>query len=144
MIAANDAHKAAEAFCESYVAAFDAFDAAAISAHWQFPALILSHGRQIVFSDADRFLKNTDGLIAFYKREGVHKVVRNVEQVMAVGNGTFAMRVHDRMYNSSGQKLVEWSAGYLLSETETGLKAVVADASGELQAWENRGTPLGS
>lgn len=133
-----------EAWCGSYVAAFERFEVKAIGAHWAFPALIISGRHQLVMSDQAAFDNNTDGLVGFYKRQKVAKVERKVLRVEAMGEKSVAMQVEDMMSTASGAPIEGWRSAYVLRQTRGGWRAVLADATGEAKAWAARGTPLGS
>ncbi|MEM9668442.1 MAG: hypothetical protein AAF950_05910 [Pseudomonadota bacterium] len=133
-----------ETWCESYVRAFEAFDVQAIGQHWDFPAVITSGDRQIVLADAATFDANTEKLVSFYKRQDVKTVIRSIKDVLSMGAQTAAMRVHDKMLTRDGQTIVEWRSAYVLRRSNARWRAIFADANGELKAWADRGTPLGS
>ncbi|MEO0881474.1 MAG: hypothetical protein AAFY34_01965 [Pseudomonadota bacterium] len=132
------------AWCSSYIDAFEAFDVSAIGAHWAFPAMIASGDRQIVFKDVESFNRNTATLVGFYKEQDVARVDRVVTGVLQMTEKTAAMQVQDRMFTSSGSMIVEWVSAYVLRSGTQGWRAVFADANGEVSAWAERGTPLGS
>lgn len=132
-----------DAWCQSYVTAFSAYDAAGIGDHWLFPALIISSGRNLVFKTREHFDANTGGLLDFYKREGVAKAERGVLSCLAMNDDTAAMRVCDAMLDGDGNTIVTWEAAYTLRKTDEGWRAILAAADGELAAWAARGTPLG-
>lgn len=131
-------------WCECYVAAFNRFDVETIGAHWAFPAMVVSSGRQIVLKDFETFNKNTSVLTEFYQRQSVHSVQRRVLSCVRLVEGSAAMRVQDVVFSLSGEKVTEWVSAYILRRTELGWKAIFADATGEVKAWAARGTPLGS
>jgi len=131
-------------WCGSYVRAFEAFDVPSIGAHWAFPAVILSGDHQVVLKDAGQFDANTKALVEFYRRQDVASVKRSVTGVFWLRDGTAAMTVEDRMFTSDQTALVEWQSAYVLRQQNGNWRAIFADANGEVQAWEKRGTPLGS
>ena len=133
-----------EAWCASYVSAFEAFDVDAIGMHWAFPATLVSGGRTIAIKDANTFNRNTQMLTGFYERQNARCVTREIVEVMAMGNDTAAMRVRDQMSTPEGDALASWVSAYVLQKTRNGWRAIFADAQGELDAWDARGTPLGS
>lgn len=131
-------------WCASYVRAFEAFDVEAIGAHWAFPAMLISGGRTITIKDEDTFNRNTQMLTGFYERQNARRVTRDIIEVMAMGEETAAMRVRDQMSTPDGEALAGWVSAYVLQKTKQGWRAIFADAQGELDAWDARGTPLGS
>ncbi|MEM6412008.1 MAG: hypothetical protein AAF683_10785 [Pseudomonadota bacterium] len=131
-------------WCRSYVQAFESFDADAIGRHWSFPALIFSSGRQITFTEASGFNRNTSQLIEFYKRQNVSRVNRLIDSVFQISAVTAAMRVNDQMYSGDNEFITGWSSGYVLKQDGVHWRAIWADASGEVEAWVARGTPLGT
>jgi len=131
-----------DAWCQSYVAAFSAYDVTAISAHWAFPAMILVDGGPVALDSRARFDRNTEKLCGFYRQQGVASAERTLIGHMSMGEASAAIRVADRMVDNSGAEIVAWQAAYTLLRTPVGWRACLADAGGELQAWAARGTPL--
>ncbi|MDG1825712.1 MAG: hypothetical protein P8H62_05525 [Henriciella sp.] len=132
-----------EAWCQSYVTAFSAYDAPAISSHWTFPAVIAQSGRSLSFKSAEHFDQNTSALLGFYKAQDVDKAVRTVVDFLPMNDETVAMTVADKMLTPKGEIIVEWQAAYVLQRIDGKWRAVMALADGEVSAWANRGTPLG-
>lgn len=135
---------ALDAWCQSYVEAFSAFDATAISAHWAFPALILTGGRRLSLPDRSAFDANTERLLDFYRQQAVARAVRRLEAVFPMGDGQAAIRVEDQMLDAQDAPITGWTASYCLVKTDQGWRACLASADGELAAWAARGTPLGA
>ena len=133
-----------EAWCASYVTAFNAYDAEAVGAHWTFPALILQAGRSLSFDSPATFTRNTAMLLGFYQRQGVARVVRRVTGAFEMNAEAVAMTVADEMQDESGAVIVGWEAAYVLQRIGGKWQAAVASADGETAAWAARGTPLGS
>jgi hypothetical protein len=131
-----------DAWCQSYVTAFCAYDVPAISAHWTFPATILVDGDPVALDSRTRFDRNTEKLCGFYRRQGVAHAERTLIGHMSMGEASAAIRVADRMVDTSGVEIVAWQAAYTLLRTPAGWRACLADAGGEMQAWAARGTPL--
>ena len=132
-----------EAWCESYVAAFERFDATAIAEHWTFPALTTQAGQSFTFKSADHFTANTEKLLGFYKRQGVASVERRVLSHYEMGENAVAMTVSDDMRDASGNVLATWHAAYVMQRKDGDWRAVAAVADCEVAAWAARGTPLG-
>ena len=132
------------AWCASYVAAFNANDAERISAHWHFPALIIHNGQNFIFKTSDHFTKNTTKLLDFYKRQEVTEVRRKLNSFMVMSDGFVSITVDDVMLDAAENVIVSWRAAYVLCRNDAGWRAVSAVADGEGQAWEKRGTPMGS
>lgn len=144
MIGAVDLRGDLENWCASYVDAFERYDVEAIGAHWAFPAMIISGPSQSILRDQDKFNRNTTGLMAFYKRQDVLRVVRTILSYEPLSEDIAAMRVHDVVWSTSDEQIVEWVSAYVLRRTPEGWRAIFADATGEVDAWAARGTPLGS
>lgn len=142
--ALSDLRESLNAWCQSYVTAFSAYDRAAIAKHWAFPALIVAGQRNLTFRSADDFNKNTDGLLGFYEKVGVARANRTLGEVLSMGKGMAAMKVIDEMVDRDGGQIVTWQASYVLREYKGVWLAVMANADGESAAWKARGTPLGS
>lgn len=132
-----------EAWCQSYVDSFCAYDAEAIAAHWSFPALTTQAGRSFAFKSADHFAKNTGLLLGFYKRQKVAKVERQVIETLVLHRDAVSMTVSDAMLTAEGEILATWQAAYVMQRIDGAWKAVMAVADGETEAWAARGTPLG-
>lgn len=131
------------AWCADYVAAFSAFDAEAVGAHWQFPALVIQGDRHFVFETAERFNANTGRLLDFYRDRGVARARRRLEAAIDLAPDVSAIRVTDAMLDAGDSVIVTWSAGYTLRRTGEGWRAVMAVATGEGEAWAQAGTPMG-
>ena len=84
-----------EAWCRSYVAAFEAADANAIAAHWTFPALTTQAGKSFTFKSAEHFEQNTGLLLGFYKAQSVASVERTMVDLLVMGEGAVSMTVQD-------------------------------------------------
>lgn len=132
-----------EAYFAAYVAAFNRRDAEAVAALWAFPATIVARGRSACF-DQEAFRSNTEALCAFYERREVAAAHKWVIGAEALFPGLWLVRTADRMTDEAGAEIVRWEHVYLIAETEAGPRALVAMADGEVEAWEARGTPLGS
>lgn len=133
-----------EAWCASYVAAFERSDSKLIAEHWIFPAVTTQAGQSFAFKSAEHFEKNTDRLLGFYQRQGVVSVHRRVLNHFDMSPTAVAMTVADEMRNASGAALASWGAAYVLQRNQGEWRAVAAIADGEVDAWAARGTPLGS
>lgn len=133
-----------DAWCQSYVTAFSAYDAGGIEAHWAFPALIVHQGRQSSFKTAEQFTANTSALLSFYKRQGVAKAERKLLSCMKMAHNAASMCVEDVMLDAGGGEIVGWQAAYVLHRISGEWRAIFAVADGEGEAWKARGTPLGS
>lgn len=139
----TDLRSELEAWCRSYVAAFEAYDAEQISSHWTFPALTTQADRSFTFKSAEHFASNTARLISFYQAQGVARVIRDVRDVRPLSDHAANMIVADRMLDATGAVIAEWQASYVLQRVAGTWKAVMAVADGEVDAWTARGTPLG-
>ena len=133
-----------EAWCQSYVEAFSAYDAESVTAHWGFPAVTTQSGRSFAFKSAEHFARNTGLLLGFYKAQNVAKVERTITHCHLLHRDTASMIVSDTMYTPEGDTIVSWQAAYVLQRRDGDWKAVMAAADGETDAWAARGTPLGS
>lgn len=133
-----------EAWCQSYVSAFSAYDVAGIASHWVYPAQVLQKGRMFTFAEQDAFARNVSGLCGFYRAQGVARAKRDLLDMFEIGAGVAAIRVKDIMLDVTGDTIVSWQAGYTLQETDKGWRAMFALADGETVAWAARGTPLGT
>jgi len=132
-----------DAWCQSYVAAFNDEDADAIAAHWTFPAVTTQKGRSFAFKSEEHFAENTGLLLGFYRAHRVHRVERRIQDVLALHQNAVSMTVADAMFTEDGTEIVHWQAAYVLQRIDGQWKAVMAVADGETDAWAARGTPLG-
>lgn len=132
-----------EAWCRSYVTAFESYDAEAIAAHWTFPALTTQAGRSFTFKSEEHFAKNTGLLLGFYQAQNVARVERRVVDLLQMSPDAVSMTVRDRMLDAQGYEIAAWQAAYVIQRVDGTWKAVAAVADGEVEAWAARGTPLG-
>ena len=131
-----------EAWCRSYVTAFESYNPEAIASHWTFPALTTQASRSFTFKSAEHFAKNTGLLLGFYKAQNVVSVERRVINLLQMSAGAVSMTVQDRMLDTDGLEIAAWQAAYVLQRVDGAWKAVAAIADGEVDAWAARGTPL--
>jgi|OrbTmetagenome_3_1107373.scaffolds.fasta_scaffold02787_3 hypothetical protein len=141
--ALSDLHTQLAAWCQSYVAAFNARDADAIAAHWSFPALTTQAGRSFAFKSSEHFSKNTEILLGFYQAQSVDRVERELVGCHVMHRDAAAITVSDVMYTAAGETVASWNAAYVLQRVDGAWRAVMAVADGETEAWAARGTPLG-
>lgn len=139
----TDPRSELEAWCQSYVKAFSAYDAEAIAGHWAFPAVTTQAGRSFAFKSAEHFASNTGLLLGFYKQQDVDRAVRKLVDLLILSETAIAMTVEDQMLDSSGAVITSWKASYVMQKRGGDWKAVMAVADGEVSAWAERGTPLG-
>lgn len=139
----TDQREALDSWCQSYVTAFSSYDSQAIGVHWAFPALIVSGKHNLTFDTVDRFNRNTDGLLGFYRKMGVVKAHRKLLTTFPMGQGTASITVRDKMIDANGNTIVSWEAAYVLRQYGGKWLAIMANADGEAAAWKANGTPLG-
>ncbi len=139
----DDVRTELDAWCQSYVIAFAAYDAEAIAAHWTFPALTTQKGQSFAFKSAEHFASNTGRLLDFYKKRRVHKAVRHVIDLLPMSDDAVSMTVEDEMRDPEDQLIVSWRAAYVMQRVNGRWKAAAAIADGEVAAWAEIGTPLG-
>ena len=130
-------------FFEDYAEAFGRGDADAICALWAFPAFFVARGKRAALDQA-AFRANTEAILAFYRARGIKRAEKRALGAEALFDGLWLARSADRLLDAGGQAIAEWEHAYLLSRTDSGLRAVAAFPDGELDAWDARGTPLGS
>ena len=130
------------AFYASYADAFSRFDADAVSAHWETPALLITAKRTTVF-DAPTFRANTEALFGFYRRQGVARATAEVITTDDAFPGLATVRVLYTMLDASDAAIVAFESVYMLRRAGAGWRAVMAAPDGEMAAWAARGTPLG-
>ena len=135
-------HAALDAFYASYAEAFSAFDADAVSAHWDMPALLVSAKRTVTL-DVEAFRANTNGLFAFYRRQGVARATAQVLATDAPFPDLATVRVLYTMLDADGATIVAFESVYMLRHGAAGWRATVGVPDGEIAAWAARGTPLG-
>lgn len=139
----TDLRSELEAWCRSYVAAFERYEAEAIASHWTFPALTTQAGRSFSFKSEEHLAKNTGRLLGFYQAQHVERVHREVVDILIMGPNAVSMTVKDQMTDAAGGEIASWQAAYVLQRVDGNWKAVAAVADGEVDAWAARGTPLG-
>ena len=132
------------AFFQAYAAAFSAFDVDAIADLWEYPAYLTAEDRSATYSDVASFRENTVMLCEFYQSQGVAEATKELIGIQELYPTVVQARTKDRLFDSEGKLVTEWEHVYLLRQTDSGWKAVVAIADGEVAAWRNRGTALGN
>ena len=132
----------ARVYFQKYDSTFSSFDIKAITNLWAFPAFITTPSISVCFQDIPSFEENTKGLCDFYRSQGVTKTRKTVSGFDLMFDGIASVRTIDQLYNSENDLIAEWEHSYLIRQTENGIRAIVAIADGELQAWAARGTPL--
>ena len=136
-------HGEVQSLFDDYAAAFGRADVARICAHWAYPAYFSARGRRAALDEA-AFRANAETLCRFYAAQGVAGAAKSVLAVDELFAGLAFVRTADRLTGADGGIIAEWRHGYLLSETAAGLRIVMAMPEEELDAWQRRGTPLGS
>lgn len=132
-----------QALFDDYAAAFARADVARICGHWAYPAFFSARGKRAALDEA-AFRANAESLCRFYRAQGVAAAAKSVLAVEELAAGLAFVRTADRLTGADGGTIAEWRHGYLLSETADGLRIVMAMPGEELDAWDRRGTPLGS
>jgi len=132
-----------QALFDDYAAAFARADVARICGHWAYPAYFSARGKRAALDEA-AFRANTETLCRFYAAQGVAAAAKSVLAVEELFTGLAFVRTADLLSGPDGETIAEWRHGYLLSETADGLRIVMAMPEQELDAWQRRGTPLGS
>ena len=132
-----------QALFDDYAAAFARADVARICGHWAYPAYFCARGKRAALDEA-AFRANAETLCRFYAAQGVAAAHKSVLAVDELAAGLAFVRTADRLTGADGGTIAEWRHGYLLSETADGLRIVMAMPEEELDAWQRRGTPLGS
>ena len=130
-------------FFDSYAEAFSRGDAEAVAALWAFPAFFVARGKRAALDEA-AFRANTEAILAFYRAQGVARAEKRLIGAEPLFDGLWLARTADRLVDAGGATIAEWEHAYLLSRTDSGLRAVAAMPDAELDAWTARGTPLGS
>ena len=131
-----------DALFRSYAEAFARFDAAAVAAHWAFPAFFCARGKRAAM-DEHQFLANVEAVMAFYRGQGAAQVEAAVARVQPMVAGLDLVATRYRLADADGEEVAAWEHLYIASDTDAGRRLVAAFADGELDAWEARGTPLG-
>jgi len=127
----------------AYADAFSRGDAEAVAALWAFPAFFAARGKRAALDEA-AFRANAEALIAFYRAQGAARAEKSVLAAEPLSGGLLLVRTTDRLADAGGATVATWEHLYLVSRTADGLRAIAAFRDGELDAWESRGTPLGS
>jgi hypothetical protein len=132
-----------EALFDDYAAAFGRGDVDRICGHWAFPAYFAARGKRAALDEA-AFRANAEALCRFYAERGVAAARKRVAALAPLVGGLAFARTADRLLDAYGGTVAEWEHGYVLSETASGPRLVMAMPDGELDAWQRKGTPLGS
>jgi hypothetical protein len=92
---------------QSYADAFARFDAAAVAAHWAFPAFFCARGKRAAL-DESQFRANVDAVIAFYRAQGAAQVDATVIRVEPMFAGLEMVAIHYCLADASGKR---WRSG---------------------------------
>ncbi|MEO0608648.1 MAG: hypothetical protein AAFY82_10485 [Pseudomonadota bacterium] len=131
------------AWCASYLEAIHAWDAAAVAAHWTYPALTTQAGQSFTFKSVDHFTKNTERLLSFYQSQTVARVTRQLVSAQALHDQAAIITTSDAMFTADEARIAGWQAAYVLQRIDGDWKAVMGVADGESEAWAALGTRLG-
>jgi hypothetical protein len=130
-------------FFDGYAGTFSRGEVDAVCALWVYPAFFAARGKSAALDEA-AFRANTEAILAFYRAQGMARAGKRLLSAEAPFDGLWLARTADRLVDAEGRTIAQWEHAYLLSRTDSGLRAVAAMPDGELDAWEARGTPLGS
>ena len=134
----------AQTFFQSYAAAFTRKDMDAIAGMWRYPCYITDQRGGAAFKDLSAFRKNLDRLSGFYDAQGVAGAKANVREANSDDEGVARIVVDYELTDADEKTIIAWSTFYVLRKTDSGeWKACFAIADGEMNAWADRGTPLG-
>ena len=133
----------ADEYFARYQEAFSTLNVEAIADLWSFPAMIHSPMANWVLTKSD-FDTNTHNLCDFYVRQGMDRVEAAVTDFLVLAEDVALARVRYALYDRDGQEFVEWNHAYVLRDTDGDIRAISTICDGEVAAWEERGTPLGS
>ena len=124
----------AEAFFESYLAAFEAMDAEAIAGHFGFPLHMTSDGDEVGLSavtDATTWRGEIERLVSFYGDMGVASAHMLEASSAELSPKVEHAAIHWQLHDAAGGDLYDFHAVYTLAEVE-GATRVVALAHDEL------------
>ena len=74
----------------------------------------------------------------------MERAEKNLLTVNALYPGIVIVRTEDTLFDKDDVLITSWEHVYLLRQTGARWRAIAAIADGEIEAWEKRGTPLGS
>jgi hypothetical protein len=132
-----------DALFAGYAEAFTCGDVDRICDSWAYPATITGRGKRASL-DAAAFRANIHALLAFYRAQGVASARKRVLRFDEQFDGTALVRTKDRLADAGGAPIASWEHVYIVTDTTEGPRVIMAMADGELDAWQARGTPLGS
>ena len=133
----------AQEYFSRFQDAFTALNFNAVRELWSFPAMIHSPMANWVLNKHD-FDKNTKVLCDFYERQGMKRVEAVVTEFFPLAYNVASVRTQFKLFNQDNHKLIEWNHAYVLRDTGGDIRAISTICDGEVAAWEERGTPLGS
>ena len=131
-----------EAFFAAYVDAFARWDIHAICVLWAPTAAFVMPTANVAM-DAAAFRDNGVKLLDFYRRQQVAWPEGKLLSRDELFPGVAEARMAYRLFDAAGAEIVAWKHVYMLRKTDR-WRAVLAVADGEIAAWAERGTPLGS
>jgi hypothetical protein len=135
--------EAIQAFLDVYAGAFVREDVDAVVACWRFPATVSTPEGDVVL-DEPAFRRNTEALFGFYRGQGMTDVRGSLVQVDRVSPDLADVAVAYELFDDAGELIVSWRNGYRLREIDGAIHAISSVADAEVEAWAERGTPLGS
>ena len=124
----------AEAFFDSYVAAFERMDAGAIAGHFAFPFHMTSDGDEVGLTavpDAATWQGEIERLVGFYRDMGVASARMLEASSWELSPRVEHASIHWKLQDSPGNDLYDFHAVYTLAEVD-GATRVVALAHDEL------------
>jgi hypothetical protein len=94
--------------------------------------------------DETQFRDNVEALCAFYARHGLARATKRVLGFNELSRTIASVTTEDRLYDASGAEIANWRHAYFVSEGGGELHVIAALPDAELDAWEARGTRLGT
>lgn len=141
-LVSDETRKEISDFFKTYARAFSEYDLKKISSLWALPCIVISNEVSVSFSTAAEYEENLEKLCKFYRSVSMAEANKIVLDVSYLTSTTVSARTQDTAFNSDGEAIVSWQQAYVLQRFESGWKAMMTVADGEVTTWAAKDTPL--
>jgi hypothetical protein len=123
-----------EHFFDDYAAALSHGDARELTRLWKLPAFVTTRTHDRCFTDAEELLKTLELQCAFYLQRGLTQARKTIVSISALCAGVAFVTTWDEFFDAAGKPIAQWQNGYLVRETDSGLRAIAVVGDKELSA----------
>ncbi len=115
-------------FFDSYRAAFDALDAAAIAGHYSVPSVLQDANGAVVWNTPAEVLANMEELVERYRSDGYDHATAESHHVIAIGRDAAFVDVSWTIHRAEGAAPRQFHTAYNLRRVEDGWRITVCTA----------------